>query len=236
MKFWTRFYVFIGMLIGVFIYFSYFSFDEKNDRWVSDSKTISQDLDLAKSDEFKLGAEAIKKGNFETAMRMFKPLALKGDNLSQTNVGMMYEFGYGVDRDLNEATIWYKAAVDQGNYAAMQRLSGIYVDFGADLRKGNEDCSDIDLCKEALQHYYAAAALANPDAMLFISNILLMLGGDLEKSVMWWSIADIIGIDNPEMKKNTETILNETKKEHPEIMASAEKLVRECVRKDLKGC
>ena len=58
--------------------------------------------------DFQKGYEAARSGDFETALKEWKPLAERGNIVAQYNIGMMYRNGWGVSRDANEAVRWYK--------------------------------------------------------------------------------------------------------------------------------
>jgi uncharacterized protein len=53
----------------------------------------------ALSADYKKGLVAAQKGDFETALQEWRPLAEKGDIRSQFNLGLMYETGRGVLKD-----------------------------------------------------------------------------------------------------------------------------------------
>ena len=50
---------------------------------------------------------AYKKGNYPAALEMFRPLAMGGDQIAQTVLGMMYQLGQGVAENNAEAAKWY---------------------------------------------------------------------------------------------------------------------------------
>ena len=54
------------------------------------------------------------RGEYTTAMRLFRPLANQGNAAAQTNLGLMYGTGLGVPMDYVEAMKWYRLAADQG--------------------------------------------------------------------------------------------------------------------------
>ena len=45
--------------------------------------------------------------------------AEQGDSNAQFNLGVMYEFGNGVNQDINRAIGWYYLAAQQGHVEAM---------------------------------------------------------------------------------------------------------------------
>ena len=61
-------------------------------------------------DDFSDGYSAYKKGDYKTAMRLWKPLAEQGHANAQTNLGLMYDNGDGVPEDDKQAVKWYRLA------------------------------------------------------------------------------------------------------------------------------
>ena len=57
---------------------------------------------------------AFDKGDYATAMRLWRPLADQGNAAAQYNLGLMYEQGQGVPQDYAAAVSWYRKAADQG--------------------------------------------------------------------------------------------------------------------------
>ena len=63
------------------------------------------------------GVAAYDRGDYETALREFRPLAEQGNARAQNRLGLMYDWGSGVPRDRAEAAKWYrKAAEDRRNW------------------------------------------------------------------------------------------------------------------------
>ncbi len=60
--------------------------------------------------QFDKGVSALKSGDYDTAMRSFKPLAIIGDSGAQYLLGQMYAFGWGVPRDESLALKWLRKA------------------------------------------------------------------------------------------------------------------------------
>ena len=54
---------------------------------------------LSSAQDFDKGLEAAQSGDFATALKEWKPLALQGDARAQGNIGVMYENGDGVPKD-----------------------------------------------------------------------------------------------------------------------------------------
>lgn len=72
------------------------------------------------------GLAAASKGDFATALELWKPLAEQGNADAQYNLGLLYENGSGVSRNSNEAMRWYGKAAAQGNILARAKLDLAY--------------------------------------------------------------------------------------------------------------
>ena len=69
---------------------------------------------------------AYGRGDYATAMQLFRPLADQGNAIAQFNLGVMYQDGKGVPQDYVEAIKWYRRAADQGGAGAQFNLGGMY--------------------------------------------------------------------------------------------------------------
>ena len=72
------------------------------------------------------GQQAMKNGDYATALNEFLPLAKEGDAIAQFNLGVMYDGGQGVPQDYAEAARWYRKAAGQGNANAQFSLGLVY--------------------------------------------------------------------------------------------------------------
>ena len=75
---------------------------------------------------FDEGEAAYQRGDYETALREWRPLAELGDTGAQYLLGTMYEYGIGVPQDYAEAVKWYRLAAEQGDAEAQFNLGYIY--------------------------------------------------------------------------------------------------------------
>ncbi|MFM2366475.1 MAG: hypothetical protein RIR95_1083, partial [Pseudomonadota bacterium] len=64
--------------------------------------------------DLEVGLAAARAGDYETALREWRPLADQGHADAQAFLGAMYINGDGVARDPEEAARWYRLAADQG--------------------------------------------------------------------------------------------------------------------------
>ena len=78
------------------------------------------------SQDYHKGAEAYKKGDYETAFREWSALAEQGDADAQNNLSAMYCKGQGVTQDFKEAVKWYRQSAEQGGADAQYALGGMY--------------------------------------------------------------------------------------------------------------
>ena len=76
--------------------------------------------------DFKKGLDAAKKGNFETALKEWRPLAEQGDSYAQYNLGLMYDYGEGVIEDDTQAVYWFRKAAEQGHTKGQYSIGYMY--------------------------------------------------------------------------------------------------------------
>lgn len=100
---------------------------------------------------------AFDRADFETALRVWKPLAEEGDPVAQTYVAAIYEKGMGVPPDFAQAVSWYEKASAQG-YARAQFALGYLYEQGLGVA--------ADPIKAA--NLYRAAAGLPPEQMVAV--------------------------------------------------------------------
>jgi uncharacterized protein len=69
---------------------------------------------------------AYLRGDYATALQLWRPRAAQGVSLAQNNLGLMYYNGQGVPQDYGEAAKWYRLAAEQGNAQAQSNLASMY--------------------------------------------------------------------------------------------------------------
>jgi len=69
----------------------------------------------ASAEPFEDGLAAYHGGDYETALRLMRPLAEQGYAKVQYNLGVLYEKGQGVPQDYKEAMKWFRLAAEQDN-------------------------------------------------------------------------------------------------------------------------
>ncbi len=76
------------------------------------------------------GIGAWQAGNFDEAVRVWRPLAARGDADAQFNLAQAYKLGRGVPVNLNLAEQWYERAARQGHVQAGANLGLILFQNG----------------------------------------------------------------------------------------------------------
>lgn len=73
------------------------------------------------------GVDAYNRRDYQTALKIFRPLAEQGDALAQNNLGLMYMRGNGLWLlDYPEALKWYTKSAEQGCSPGMAGLGDMY--------------------------------------------------------------------------------------------------------------
>jgi uncharacterized protein len=82
------------------------------------------------------GIAAYERGDYATALRLFRPLAQQGDGNAQYILGFSYDRGRGVTQDSREAVKWFRLAAEQGVADAQNDLGVMYA-LGRGVTKDN---------------------------------------------------------------------------------------------------
>jgi len=83
---------------------------------------------------FQDGLLAYHRGDPGVAFRIWKPLAERGNTAAQYSLGILYQQGEGVLRDLGMAAHWYRNAAERGDPDAQLNLGLLYAQ-GEGLRQ-----------------------------------------------------------------------------------------------------
>ena len=174
--------------------------------------------------DFEKGLRAAQSGDFATALREWMPLAEKGDADAQYNVAQMYSQGDGVIQDDRQAVKWWLKAAKQNHTSAQYNMGVMYA----------EGRGIIQDYKEALKMFSKAAEKGEADAQSYLGSMYVQGHAVLQDDVyahMWWNIAASNGSETA--AKNRSIV---TKRMTSSQIAEAQKLARECVAKEYKGC
>ena len=78
------------------------------------------------ANDFDEGLEAIHGTDYEKALKILMPLAVKGHAPSQYNLGVMHEWGNGVPKDYVKAMKWYRLSAEGFHKDAQNNLGAMY--------------------------------------------------------------------------------------------------------------
>ena len=132
------------------------------------------------------GLEAYARGDYQTALEEFMPLAIQGNSSAQNNLGVMYDNGQGVPEDDKEAVKWYRLAAEQGSASAQYNLGFMYAN--------GEGVPEDD--KEAVKWYRLAAEQGDAMAQYNLGSMYANGQGVPEDNIMaymWWNLAAVSG-------------------------------------------
>ena len=136
----------------------------------------------AASGQFEDAVDAYSSGDYAAALRLWRPMAERGDHASQHNLGVVYRDGQGVARDHAEAAKWFRLAAGQGNADSQTSLGIMYYDgLGVPRNHG-----------EAAKWFRRAADQGHALAQNNLSVMSALGDGvaqDLLKVHMWFSLA-----------------------------------------------
>ena len=90
------------------------------------------------STDYEKGLDALLKGDYETALQEWEPLAEQEDAKAQYSLGNLYYFGNGVPRNYEMALKWFRPAAEQGLARAQYNLENLYLPYQG------ESCSIFD--------------------------------------------------------------------------------------------
>ena len=165
--------------------------------------------------DFSAGVKAYDRGDYATALRIFRQLADQGLAAAQNNLGSMHLTGHGVPRDYEEAVKWYRKAAERGLVLAQINLGTMYLTGHGVTRN----------YKEAMRWSLKAAEQGYAKAQIYLGTMYHFGQGvpqDYVLAHMWMNIAAMQG--NATAKKGRDliaTIMN------AEQIAEAQKLARE---------
>ena len=181
-------------------------------------------MGMSASADFQKGFTAYFSGDYENALREWKPLAEQGHISAQYGLGLMYRDGNGVPKNYKTAVKWFRLAAKQGNAAAQTSLGVMYAQ--------GQGITEND--KTAFKWFRLAAEQGNADAQYSLGLMYGTGQGVIQDWVyahMWGNLSASIGSESGGELRDLAA-----KEMTPAQIAEAQKLARECVRKKYKGC
>ena len=134
--------------------------------------------------QYKLGIYYLdQEGNEEKAFKLIKESAEKGVAPAQVQLGCLYQYGEGVEKNNEEALKWFRLAAKQQNPSA-------YVFLGLHYKEGEH-------YEEALKYFLTAAKLGDPIAMILTAKCYtegLGVEKNKEEADKWYGLAEKSGL------------------------------------------
>jgi uncharacterized protein len=118
---------------------------------------------FAQANDTKAGVDAFMAGDYDRAIRIWRPLAIAGDADAQYNLGQAYWLGRGVANDPKQAEDWYRRAAEQNQPKARDAYGLLLFQTG---RR-----------QEALPYIEESAGRSMPQAQYVYATLLF--NGDL---------------------------------------------------------
>jgi hypothetical protein len=119
------------------------------------------------------GYQSYLKGDYEAAYNEWLPLAKLGDAEAQYNLGVLYDEGAGVEKDLSSAADWYRKAAEQGFMDAQTNL-GIMYFHGQGVPRDH---------REAMKWFQQAASQGDREAAGYLKKISSERGAEEKQTV-----------------------------------------------------
>ena len=170
------------------------------------------------------GLAAHQAGDYNTALKEWRPLAEQGNAITQYNLALMYKNGEGIAEDNVEAAKWYQRAAEQG-YASAQNNLGLKYAQGEGV---SEDYA------EAIKWWRLSAEQGNTLAQNGLGVLYETGEGVRQDNIqahMWFNIASSIG--------DKDAVDWKTEREN--LMASADifeaqGMALKCISSNYKNC
>tara|TARA_Y100001936_G_scaffold150946_1_gene147199 strand:- start:3023 stop:3976 length:954 start_codon:yes stop_codon:yes gene_type:complete len=145
--------------------------------------------------EYQQAIDAYNVGDYKTSLKLMLPLAKKGFSKAQYNLGVMYDKGKGVDKNIKKAKKWFQFAAEKGHDKAQYNLGLIY---------GKGKGIEKDYSK-AFKWLSLAADQGNGKAQTNLGWMYEMGKGvpkDFKKAAYWYQLASDQGLAKAKEKLN----------------------------------
>ena len=142
--------------------------------------------------------EALKRKDYANAVRLYRPLATKGDPSAQVNLGFMYDEGLGVPQDYAEAVKWYRRAADQGEPHGLSNLANMYRDglgvpqdyiqahLWFNLAAARFPAAEKEKREAATEHRDTVGAKMTPEQVAEAQKLAQQWQSKPESTAGWW--------------------------------------------------
>ena len=193
--------------------------------------TVAAILSLAQvvsAGPFEDGVTAYDRGDYATALKLWRPLAEQGNAGAQNALGVMYQYGRGVAQDYKEAAKWWRLAAAQGNVSAQDNLGFMY-------QYGQSIAQDY---KEAVKWYRLAAEQGDAAAQLNLGAMYEDGRGvaqDYVHAHMWYSVI-VLSSSGKNARMATKSRDRVAAKMTPAQIAKAQEMAPKCQQSGYRDC
>jgi TPR repeat protein len=145
-------------------------------------RSLEQHVQNDPKTRLEVAVKALQAGYDVTALKLFQPLAAKGDAKAQYHLAIMYEHGWGTPVDNNKALELYTKAAQQSLVPAEAHLGEIYL-------HGTMVLQDLGKAREWFEK---AAQARSSDAQMQLAEIYergLGVPADRKEAYAWNAIA-----------------------------------------------
>lgn len=142
-------------------------------------------------------SRAAERGDFRTALDILTPLAEAGDVDALGNIGNMYAFGRGVDKDIKKAYAYWSRAADKHLGSAMYNIATIHATGEGGFEK------DLAL---AASWYRRAAEHRHFRAMVTISSLYALGQGVQQDKIQALAWAGLAASNAPSQEHRQATV------------------------------
>jgi cell division septation protein DedD len=140
--------------------------------------------------------ESYTRGDYAEALRVWRPLAERGDGDAQASLGLLYARSQGVRQDYAEALKWFRQSAAQG-YAIGQNNLGVMYRNGYGVRQDYAMAATFYRLSAAQGYALAQSSLAamyeNGDGVR----------RDYEEAYMWYTLAASQGLEGAEQSRQS---------------------------------
>ena len=136
----------------------------------------------ALADTFTEGGDAYMQGDYATALKKFKEVAVKGDHRAMYALGSMYAGGNGVKQDYQQAFKWFSNAAKYGRLDAQYKL-GLMYEMGVGVKQDY---------RRAARYYQAVARKGYAHGQFRFGQLFLQGKGVRQnpvKACAWMAVA-----------------------------------------------
>ena len=88
---------------------------------------------MSENSSLNSGLEKIETGDYQEAFELLIPYAEAGDPVACSKVGVLYQLGLGVQRDIEKAIKFLTTAAEKGNGEAAHNLGTLYLSAEPDF-------------------------------------------------------------------------------------------------------